>query len=369
MRRRQRVHFVNEVCHTYTVMPPLRFDTFSLSVNAAVFTVAALFVWLAGTRLANYADAISGRTRLTKAFLGLILLGVATSLPEIATTITAARMGNAELVSGNLFGGVALQIAILAFVDLVAVKGALTFFTPQPVLLFQGVMLLLLLSIALAGAAAGEPFAFFGIGATSLLLLGGYAFTVTLSQPGKYLPRWRATHEPPVPEQASERSNDEFDGSSNVRLYAYTGVAALIILAAGWVLARTGDSLARQTGLGSTFVGLALVAGSTSLPELSTSLSAVRRGNHQMAVSNILGTNCLELALFFLADAVYRGGPILAALDRSALVAATVGMVVTCIFLLGLLERRDRTVLGMGIDSLLVLIVYSAGLVGLYAMR
>lgn len=197
-------------------MPSLRFDTFSVSVNAAVFTVAALFVWLAGTRLANYADVISGRTRLTK---------------------------------------------------------------------------------------------------------------------------------------------------------ANTGVAALVILAAGWVLARTGDSLARQTGLGSTFVGLALVAGSTSLPELSTSLSAVRRGNHQMAVSNILGTNCLELALFFLADAVYRGGPILAALDRSALVAATVGMVVTCIFLLGLLERRDRTVLGMGVDSLLVLIVYSAGLVGLYAMR
>lgn len=44
-------------------------------------------------------------------------------------------------------------------------------------------------------------------------------------------------------------------------------------------------------------------------------------------------------------------------------------MVVTCIFLLGLLERRDRTVLGMGIDSLAVLVVYRTGLAGLYAMR
>jgi cation:H+ antiporter len=70
------------------------------------------------------------------------------------------------------------------------------------------------------------------------------------------------------------------------------------------------------------FVGLALVAASTSLPELSTTIGAVRRGNHQMAVSNILGTNSLEMALFFLADIVYRGGPILAETDDSALLPA-----------------------------------------------
>jgi cation:H+ antiporter len=114
---------------------------------------------------------------------------------------------------------------------------------------------------------------------------------------------------------------------------------------------------------------VALVAGSTSLPELSTALAAVRQGNHQMAVSNILGTNCLEVGLFFLADIFYRSGPILAATDRSALFAATIGLVVTCIYLLGLLERRDRTVLRMGYDSLAVLIAYSSGLVGLYFLR
>ena len=67
-------------------------------------------------------------------------------------------------------------------------------------------------------------------------------------------------------------------------------------------------AISQQTGLGASFVGVALVAASTSLPELSTALAAVRRGNHQMAVSNILGTNCLEVALFFVGDAAYRGG-------------------------------------------------------------
>ncbi len=153
------------------------------------------------------------------------------------------------------------------------------------------------------------------------------------------------------------------------RLYASCAVAGAVILTAGWALALTGDALAEQTGLGASFVGVALVAASTSLPELSTALGAVRRGNHQMAVSNILGTNCLELALFLLADVAYREGPILAATDRSSLLAGTMGMVVTSIFLLGLLERRDRTVWNMGWDSLAILVVYVAGLGGLYSLR
>jgi hypothetical protein len=169
-------------------MRVLQFETFPVWVNFALFGVAAACVWSAGTRLARYADAISARTHLSKAFLGVVVLGVATSLPEIATTITAAAIGNARLVSGNLFGGVALQIAVLAVVDLIAVRGALTFFTPQPVLLFQGVMPLLLLSLALAGAVAGEPISLMGLGVTPMLLALGYAVTVKLSQPGEYLP-------------------------------------------------------------------------------------------------------------------------------------------------------------------------------------
>lgn len=156
---------------------------------------------------------------------------------------------------------------------------------------------------------------------------------------------------------------------SSRRLYIYSTVTGLAILVAGWALAQTGDALAEQTNLGASFVGVALVAGSTSLPELSTTLGAVRRGNHEMAVSNILGTNCLEVALFFLADVVYREGPILAGTDRSAFFAAALGMAVTCTYLLALLERRDRTILGMGIGSFAVLLIYFTGLAGLYSRR
>ena len=345
----------------------MQVETFPAWLNAAIFAAAGAVVWLAGTRLAAYADAIAERTHVSRVVLGVVLLGVATSLPEVATTVTAAALGNAQLVSGNLFGGVALQVAVLAIVDAIAVRGALTYFTPQPILLFQGVMLLLLLGIAMAGAAAGDPIALLGVGFTPVLLSAGYVAMVRLSHSGA-LPAWQATNAPEPP-GATEQPSDALEHSSNARLYGYAGVAGAGILAAGWALARTGDVLADQTGLGASFVGVALVAASTSLPELSTTLGAVRHGNHQMAVSNILGTNCLELALFLPADMVYRGGPLLAELDRSAMFAAAIGMVVTAIFLLGLLERRNRTVLRMGVDSLAVLVVYAAGLVGLYGLR
>jgi cation:H+ antiporter len=351
-------------------VPTLQFSDWPLGANLAIFAAAAAVVWAAGTRLAKYADTIAERTSLSKAFLGAVLLGVATSLPEIATTVTAALIGNAELVTGNLFGGVALQIAILAVVDAVAVRGALTHFTPQPILLFQGVMLVLLLAVSIAGAATGDPLSIGGVGLTSILLMAGYLVTVWLSQNEDYLPRWRATNPPKERDGADDASQaNESREMTNARLHGSVAVAGALILVAGWALAETGDALAAQTGLGATFVGVVLVAASTSMPELSTSLGSIRQGNHQMAVSNILGTNCLEVALFFVADAAYRGGPILGATNRSALFAAAIGMVVTCIFLVGLLERRDRTVLRMGVDSLLVLIVYAIGIGGLYFLR
>lgn len=348
-------------------MLSVRFSTFPLVLNLVVFTAAGLVVWFAGVRLSKYADAVSVRTRLSQAFLGIALLGVATSLAEVATTITAATIGNADLVSGNLFGGVALQITVLAIVDLMVVRGALTYFAPSAVLLFQGAMLLLMLSLALAGGAIGEPLVVFGVGLTAMLLAGAYLITLRISKDETYLPRWR-----PADESApiSKPKKKEPEGVPEGRkLYAYIAVMVLLIFAGGWLLAQTGDALAQQTNLGANFVGAALVAAATSLPELSTALTAARHGNHEMAVSNILGTNCLEVALFFVADLFFVRGAILAEMSRSAFVAGTVGLVVTCIFLLGLLERRNRTVLGMGIDSLAVLITYVAGLVALYYVR
>lgn len=94
------------------------FSALQLAANRALFAATAACVWFAGFRLTYAADALSGRLKLAKSMVGLLFLALATSLPEVATTLTAAARDNAGLVLNNLFGGIALQTAILASADI-----------------------------------------------------------------------------------------------------------------------------------------------------------------------------------------------------------------------------------------------------------
>ncbi|MCB4457903.1 hypothetical protein [Leisingera sp. McT4-56] len=115
---------------------------------AAVFAAAALVVWFAGTRLAMAGDEFSERYNLAKEFVGLLFLATVTELPEIVTTATAAQVGNAQLVLGNMFGGITMQTAILAVAGIFAVRYALTSWPRKP----NHALLVLLLVRQPAGA-------------------------------------------------------------------------------------------------------------------------------------------------------------------------------------------------------------------------
>jgi cation:H+ antiporter len=339
-----------------------------------VFLAAACGVWVAGARLTRYADLIADRTGMGEAFAGVLLLGVATSLPEIATTGTASYGGDADLAGTNLLGGVAMQIAVLAAVDAIAIRGkALTFFSPQPALLMQGVLLILLAALASAAIASREFAAIGRIGMWSLLLAAAYVAALSVIYKYESKARWEPAGEVAQPPQSAmdlkdARASRDRD-TSTARAAVFFGLCCAGVLCTGWLVALTGEALAVQTGLGTSFVGATLIALATSLPEISTTYSAVRTGAYSMAVGNIFGTNCLEVALFPFADVFYREGLIFDELHPSAGYLAALGIVVTAVYLWGILERRDRTILGMGQDSAAVLVIYVAGMAGYYFIR
>jgi cation:H+ antiporter len=111
-----------------------------------------------------------------------------------------------------------------------------------------------------------------------------------------------------------------------------------------------------------------LIGFATSLPELSTIVAALRLRRYEMAIGDIFGTNLFNIALIFLADVAYRGEPVLVHAGPFEAVASLLGLVLTGIFLLGLLERRDRTVLRMGDDSLSAIVVFAGGFALLYRL-
>lgn len=345
-------------------------------ISVSILALGCVGVWRSGVRLAVLGDVISERTGLGRAFTGALLLGVATSLPELATTLTASIRGAGALAGSNLLGGVAMQLAVLAVVDGVALRGrALTFFSPQPVLLLQGVLLIVLIALATAALATDGGYAVAGVGLWSPALFGFYLVALWVHyryEGGR--PRWEALQPDELPDRppsspSEPRGEGHFSDQSLRWVSGRFALWALGVLVSGYVVARAGEALAEQTGLGGTFVGATLVAVATSLPELSTTLTAVRAGAYAMAIGNIFGTNALEVALLPIADVAYRDGSIYGVLDTSAVLLCALGIVATGLYLWGLLERRDRTVMSFGQDSLLVLLTYVAGMVVFYFER
>ena len=338
------------------------FLALNLGSNIAVFTVGAAGIWIAGTLLAGYADDIARRTGLGHVLIGLFLLAGVTSLPEIATSFSAAYSGESTMAVTNLLGSIAMQVVVLAVGDLVYSRRALTYVVPDPALMLQGTLNIVLLSLVAAASVKGDR-ALLGAGAWtwSLFIAVLYCF-FKLHEADRRQP-WIANMEKEA--EPSGRASEHTDEAVQW-LGTKTLLCALTILVAGFVVARSGAAIAQQTGIGSSFMGMAFLAIATSLPEVSTVFSALSKKLYSMAISDILGTNILNIALIFGIDVIAAKSPVLNYVGDFSVFGALLGAILTALFLMGLAERRDRTILRMGVDSVLVLVFYAVGMVMLY---
>jgi cation:H+ antiporter len=340
---------------------------FPIPINLALFVAAASGVWFAGSRLAIYADAIADRKRIGQAFMGLVFVAAATSLPEMVTTLFGALAGEPQLVLGNMFGGITMQTAILAVADASFAAMALTSYPRGPASALEATLLIALLALLLGLHAVGEFSLPFGVGLGTLFLgLAYVGIILMLREYGKndtWVPVEIPETEKPLVGAVAPKALDRVAFSTLVWNFV---LLSLAILVCGLVLTAAAASLAEQTGLSSSFIGVTLLASATSLPEVSTTLAAVRIGAYSMAISNIFGSNLLMIALVLPADLAYSGGPILGAIDKATAFALISGVLVTTIYLAGLLIRSRRTIAGMGIDSALVLVVYALTLLVFY---
>tara|TARA_R110002095_G_scaffold124135_2_gene107845 strand:- start:720 stop:1781 length:1062 start_codon:yes stop_codon:yes gene_type:complete len=336
-------------------------------LNLLLFGFAAGCVWLCGSRLSYYVDLIADRTGIGKAFAGALLLGGATSLPELATTLSASLSGSAELAGNNLLGGVVMQITVLAILDLFCLRGKpITLFSPQSTLLLQGVFLIMMLSFSIVILVSGELFVVQWVGLWPVLLGVLYIFCLWICHRYEGNPRWEPAGEVKQPVESPRDIKDahpQYQGVSTGQLMFRFLLAGGGVLVSGFVVTQFGEVLAEQSGLGQSLIGATLVALATSLPEVSTTWTAFRFGAYSMAVANIFGTNLLEVALFLPADIAYREGSIIDAMQPSASFLAALGIMCTSIYLWGILERRDRTIFGMGYDSAIILVIYTGGMI------
>ena len=233
-----------------------------LWLNIAIFAAAAIVVWIAGTTLAIAAEEISDRRNMGKAIMGLLVLATATELPEIVTTLVAAVNDNPRLLLNNMFGGIALQTAILAIADATAIHVAITRHPRKTTPILEGTLLILILAM-LHAIILIDDFPIVGhVGVASLVLAGLYLWAIWLLRRADRKSGWRPVEIPPIPESArAGMFRLSTSRLADRTLYLRFGLASLAILVFGAGLVFAAEAIATQTGLGNSFIGVTLLAG------------------------------------------------------------------------------------------------------------
>jgi cation:H+ antiporter len=348
-----------------------------LGLLLAIFAASAVAIWIAGIELSRQTDVLSTRLHLGAALGGLILLALATNLPEVAITVSAALSGEVGVAVGNILGGIAIQTVVLVALDAFGVRGGrpLTFRAASLVLVLEAALVCAILAVVIAATQLPGDLIVWrltpGPVLISILWLGGL---LLLQRAGTSLP-WHESGQPPDGQErprghsqaATERKATE-SGVSTIGSATVFGLAAAATLVSGVLLEQSGEAAASHVGLSGVLFGATILAAATSLPELSTGLAAVRSGDYQLAVSDIFGGNAFLPVLFLLAT-LLSAKSVLPQADAIDIYLTAVGILLTLVYGVGLVFRPQRRIAGIGIDSFVVLLLYALALGGLIAIN
>jgi cation:H+ antiporter len=347
------------------------FQSLSLPILLLLFLAGAVAVWLAGIQLSNTTDLISSRFGLGQALGGLIFLAIATNLPEMAITASAALAHNLGIAIGNILGGIAIQTVVLVILDAFGLrkKDALTYRAASLQLVLEGVLVVAVLVIAIMGTQLPKSLIFARLAPGDLLIAGVWVVGVWLVNKARTDLPWQEKGHAPgtVVNPKEQEAQNKREKWSTTRVITIFIIAVVVTLIAGVVLEESGSAIADHIGLSGVLFGATFLAAATALPEVSTGLALVNIGDYSLAVSDIFGGNAFLPVLFLLA-ALLSGQAALPQAKNSDIYLASLGILLTTVYIYGLIFRPRRQVLNLGIDSLVVLILYLVGLLGLIAL-
>lgn len=228
---------------------------------------------IGGELLVRGAVGIAQKLGVSTLFTGLVIVGFATSMPEMVASVQASLAGSPEIAWGNIVGSNLANTLLILGVSALVMPIALTGTGRRDAVVALGVTLLLW---ALAWSQLGARWIGFA-------LLAGIVIYIV----------WRYRHP-----GASQLEEDEEDGPSNGLLATVYFVVGLGVLVAGGNALVTGAiDLATIFRVPETVIGLTVVAVGTSLPELAASIAAALRGKSGLAIGNVVGSNIYNILL------------------------------------------------------------------------
>jgi cation:H+ antiporter len=348
------------------------FMALSLPLLLLVFAAAAAAVWRAGIHLSEMTDVLADRFHLGQALGGLILLAVATNLPEIAVTTSAGLRHDLGIAIGNILGGVAIQTVVLVVLDVWGMgdAGPLMSRAASLVVVLEGVLVVGVLIVAMMGTQLPAWLIVARVAPGGLLITVLWGVGLWLVGKARNALPWRPDPESAACQQEDEAQNAKQDDDGQPGTARAVGVfaaAAAVTLIGGVVLEQSGEAVADRIGMSGVLFGATVLAAATALPEVSTGMASIALGDYELAVSDVFGGNAFLPVLLLLATLI-SGQAALPQAQPSDIYLAGLGILLTCVYVYGLIFRPQRQILRMGIDSLVVLVLYALGMAGLVAI-
>lgn len=272
---------------------------------------------------------IAAKFRIPQLVIGLTIVAMGTSAPEAAVSITAALQGSADITIGNILGSNILNVLIILGLSAVIVP----------------------IAIAKSTVKIETPFL---IGVTVVLLLLGLDGTISLVD-GLILIALFIVYLLYLLRMA-KNNPEEPEEMKSLKLWqaiAATVIGLVLIVLGSDFSVDAATEIARMLGLSERFIGLTIVALGTSLPELFTSVTAARKGNADIAIGNIVGSNVFNILFVVGLSSLVTPVPF-----ASNFIVDTIVATAAVVFLLLATIKKRKLVRWHGIVMLLGYVAY-----------
>ncbi|WP_206667324.1 sodium:calcium antiporter [Candidatus Methylobacter oryzae] len=304
------------------------------------FLACLLLVGYAGVRLTVYGDAIADKTGLGGNWIGFLLIGIVTSMPDLANGLSAVTLADApDLAVGAIFGACIFNLAIIVILDLLYRQGSVFSSASQGHILSAafGIVMIGFSGLSMNLALNREEPALGHIGIFSLVILVLYLVSVYTV----------FNYESRQVKEYTEQEPDAYPGLSLGVVIARYVAAAVVVIVTGIFLPLIAKEAASLMHWQESFVGTLLVAFITTLPEIIVAVTAVRIDALDMAIGNIFGSNLFNMAILAIEDVVYKPGPLFSKIAPVHAVSVMTSLIMTGFAITGLFFRPEKRLLKM----------------------
>jgi len=250
-----------------------------------VFIIVGITLVLWGAdRLTDGASSLARRMNISEMVIGLTIVAAGTSAPELFVSVASALKGTPDLAVGNVVGSNTMNTLLIVGVTAMVAPMSISRTTVTKDIPFTVLASVLLIILCVDG------FSRWSISGNMISRIDGLVLLLAFASFMVYT--FSTAKEDPAADQAtSTMVSPIWKGL----LWVVVGLACLVIGANLFV--DSASSVARQLHVSDSVIGLTIVAGGTSLPELATSVVAARKGRSAIAIGNVIGSNVFNILM------------------------------------------------------------------------